>query len=83
MDWSHSATLPASPDPVTRRGEPLLNAGWHGSYGIRLVVIVAVLAPIGIPLLVGLLGRIMDRPYGVPLAEIAGVVLTLILKRPA
>jgi len=54
-----------------------LQSGGHASYAVGLVIVVAVLAPVGIPALVSLLGRIMDRPYGVSPISVAWVVLSL------
>ena len=56
-----------------------LQAGGHASYGIGLVIIVAVLSPVLVPALVAFLGRLIDQPYGVPSAQIAGVVLGLVV----
>lgn len=54
-------------------------AGGDESYGIGLVIYVAVLAPFGITALVDLLGRVMDRPYGVPPGEVAATVAGLVV----
>jgi BASS family bile acid:Na+ symporter len=54
-------------------------AGGDERYGIGLVMYVAVLAPLGITALVHLLGRVMDRPYGVPPGEIAATVAGLVV----
>jgi bile acid:Na+ symporter, BASS family len=56
-----------------------LQAGGHASYGIGLVIIVAVLAPVLVPVLAAFLGRLLDQPYGVPSVQIAGVVLGLVV----
>jgi BASS family bile acid:Na+ symporter len=56
-----------------------MGAGGDPSYAIGLVVAVAVLAPVVVPALVDLLGRIMDRPYGVAASEVSGVIVTAVV----
>jgi len=53
-------------------------AGGHRSYAIGLTMTAAVVAIVAVPVLVDLLGRVTERPYGVPTAEIAGYVLTIL-----
>ena len=53
--------------------------GGTGSYAIGLVITVAVLAPVGIPLLVDFLGRLTGRPYGIDAGSVALLVLKLVL----
>lgn len=59
--------------------QKLIAAGGRGTYGIGLVVFVAVLAPIGIPLLVDFLGRVMGRPYQIDVWSVVLLVLKLVL----
>src|SRR5262245_11442383 len=54
-------------------------SGGHGSYGIGLVIFVALLAPIGIPALINFLGRVTDRPYEVASTDIGGIVFGLVV----
>ncbi|MFF2306111.1 hypothetical protein ACFVVP_26885 [Streptomyces sp. NPDC058128] len=56
-----------------------LQAGGHGSYGIGLVIVTALLAPVGIPALVAFLGKLMNRPYGVSPIHIGVIVLELVI----
>jgi BASS family bile acid:Na+ symporter len=53
-------------------------AGGDRSYANALAVIVAAVAIVLVPALVDLLGRTTDRPYGVPVSEIAGYVFTIL-----
>lgn len=59
--------------------QKLIAAGGRGTYGIGLVIFVAVLAPIGIPLLVDFLGRVMGRPYQLDIGSVVLLVLKLVL----
>jgi BASS family bile acid:Na+ symporter len=59
--------------------QKLIAAGGEGTYAIGLVITVAVLAPIGVPLLVDFLGRVMDRPFEVSPAAVALLVVRLVL----
>jgi bile acid:Na+ symporter, BASS family len=54
-------------------------AGGHGRYGIGLVIIVCVLAPVGVPLLVSFLARLQHRSYGVSPVDIGVTVVGLVL----
>ena len=63
--------------PLLPRKE--IGAGGHGSYAIGLVIFVALLAPVGIPFLVNLLGRLTNRPYGVSSTEIGIKVAGLVI----
>lgn len=56
-----------------------LAAGGQGSYAIGLTITSAVLAVAIIPLQVNFLGRLTDRPYGIPTSEVAGVVVSLVV----
>jgi bile acid:Na+ symporter, BASS family len=53
-------------------------AGGDSAYAIGLTVASAALAVLIIPAQVEFLGDLTDRPYGVPVAEVAGLVATLV-----
>lgn len=62
---------------------PLLPAkvstgGGLGTYAIGLVIVVAALAPLGIPFLVDFLGRLTDRPFRVDSVAVLLLVLKLV-----
>lgn len=59
--------------------QKLVDAGGQGTYAIGLVIAVAVLAPVGIPLLVDFLGRVMGRGYQVGVGSVVVLVLKLVL----
>jgi BASS family bile acid:Na+ symporter len=52
--------------------------GGLGTYAIGLVIVVAALAPVGIPLLVDFLGRLTGRPFDLDPVDVVLLVLKLV-----
>jgi hypothetical protein len=66
---------PVPPILLTRRRK----AGGHASYGLGLTAAVSILSVVLVPALVAFLGRLMDRPYELGPAAVAGQIVVAVV----